>query len=161
MVDARFCRGGDAGAFGEDSTVSWVGIFCGLGYAVSWALYILTSARVGRSISGLDGFAVATLLSALTLAPFGLSGASYFFETKELFFTAIFVAVFITIPFGLEFLALKRIPPRIFGVLLSLEPGIASIAGLLLLHGVLPLRSWIAILAVSAASAGVTLSRRR
>ena len=59
----------------------------------------------------------------------------------------------------MEFLALKRLPPRVFGVLLSLEPGIAALVGLALLGEHLPGLGWVALLLVSVASAGATLAR--
>jgi inner membrane transporter RhtA len=63
-----------------------------------------------------------------------------------------------TIPFSLEFLALKRIPPRTFGILMAAEPAIAALAGLLLLSEQPPLRALVALVLVSAATIGVTRS---
>ena len=141
------------------SSVSWTGIGAGLVYALAWGLYILASARVGRSLPGLDGFVVAMVIAALLLAPWGVTHAPYFFSTPALSRQTLVVAVLASIPFGLEFLALKRLATRVFGVLLSLEPAIASIAGMLLLHEHLTAIDIAALIAVSAASIGVTLVR--
>jgi inner membrane transporter RhtA len=62
--------------------------------------------------------------------------------------------------YGLELSALRRIPTRVFGILMSLEPAAAAIAGLLFLDQRLHLRELVALAMVSAASAGVTVARR-
>jgi inner membrane transporter RhtA len=62
--------------------------------------------------------------------------------------------------YGLELSALRRIPTRVFGILMSLEPAAAALSGLVLLDQHLHRREVAALLMVSAASAGVTLARR-
>ena len=62
--------------------------------------------------------------------------------------------------YGLELVALRRMPTRVFGILMSLEPAAAAVAGLLVLDQRLGLRQVVALLLVSLASAGVTLGRR-
>ncbi|MCK7470965.1 MAG: EamA family transporter [Desulfomicrobium escambiense] len=64
------------------------------------------------------------------------------------------------IPYGLELTALRRIPTRVFGILMSLEPAAAAVAGLLILGQQLGLREVAALVMVSLASAGITLGRR-
>jgi inner membrane transporter RhtA len=58
-------------------------------------------------------------------------------------------------------IALKALPARTFGILMSLEPAVAALAGLVFLHEVLSLRQWLAVVLVIAASAGSTLTSRR
>jgi inner membrane transporter RhtA len=65
------------------------------------------------------------------------------------------------VPYGAELAALRRIPTRVFGVLMSLEPAAAAVAGLLVLGQELGAREVAALLLVSAASAGVTVGARR
>jgi inner membrane transporter RhtA len=60
------------------------------------------------------------------------------------------------IPYSLELEALRRLPPRVFGVLMSLEPAAAAIAGLLILGQVLKANEWAGMVLVIAASAGAT-----
>jgi inner membrane transporter RhtA len=64
------------------------------------------------------------------------------------------------IPYGFELAALRRIPTRVFGVLMSLEPAAAALAGLLVLGQALERRELLALLLVSLASLGITLGRR-
>jgi len=139
--------------------VSWMAVGYGLAYALAWAFYILSSARVGRSLPGLDGFVIATCIAAVLVLPLGFSDIEYFFSTATLTKMAILIALFATVPFGLEFLALKRLPPRTFGILLSLEPAIATVTGMIILNEKLALISWVAIAIVSFASIGATMTR--
>lgn len=146
---------------GTAGAVTLMGLFFGLLYAVMWALYILISARAGRSLPNLTGFALATVIAMLIIAPFGAAGSGQFFSSWQDTAKVVAVAVLSTYPFAMEFLALKRIEPRIYGVLLSLEPGIAAVIGLLLLDELLTPRGLVALVMVSIASAGVTLMRNR
>ena len=143
----------------NNSDVTWQAIGVALAYAFTWALYILASARAGKSMRGLDGFTVASAIGALLLLPFGIGEASYFVTTSEMLMMTIVVTLLITIPLGMEFLALKRIEPRVFGVLLSTEPAIAAVIGIVILNEYLSASSWGAIALVTAASIGVTFGR--
>jgi inner membrane transporter RhtA len=137
----------------------------GLGLALVaglfWAGYILASARLGRTLPGTDGLAVALGVAAVLVLPFGASGASEVLHRPSLLVPAFAVAILSSVlSYGLELSALRRIPTRVFGILMSLEPGAAAVAGLVLLDQEMHLREVVALLMVSAASAGVTLARR-
>lgn len=142
-----------------EDTISWIGIGYGLAYAVSWAGYILASARVTRTIDGLDGFAIATVIAAILCIPFGLGQSGDFLTSPMIAGLALVVAILAILPFGLEFLVLKRLSPHVFGTMLSLEPAIATLAGLFILGEWLPLQSWLAIAAVTIASVGATQAK--
>lgn len=137
----------------------------GLGLALLagmfWAAYILASARVGRLLPGLDGLAVALAVAALMVLPFGAGGASAVLDAPLLLVGGLAVAVLSSVvPYGLELLALRRMPTRVFGILMSLEPAAAAVAGLVVLSQALGPRELVALLLVSLASLGVTLGRR-
>jgi inner membrane transporter RhtA len=126
-----------------------------------WAGYILASARVGRLLPGVDGLSVALAFGTLLVLPFGASGASAVFDEPTLLITAAAVALLSSIiPYGLELTALRRLPTRVFGILMSLEPAAAAVAGLVILGQALGLRQVVALVMVSTASAGITLGRR-
>ena len=126
-----------------------------------WAAYILASARVGQVLPGLDGLAVALAVAMVLVLPYGASGAAAVLEHPELLLGGLAIAVLSSVvPYGLEMLALRRMPTRVFGILMSLEPAAAALAGLVVLGQALGLREVAALLMVSLASAGVTLGRR-
>ena len=144
---------------GGDAELSWSALGYGFAYALAWAGYILASVRAGKSMNGLDGFVVATAIAAILLAPVGYSHAADFLGTVNMALMTLLVTLLITIPLGLEYLVLKRIEPRVFGVLLSLEPAIATVVGIFLLFEIPSPMSWLAIAAVTTASIGATLGR--
>jgi inner membrane transporter RhtA len=126
-----------------------------------WGGYILASARVGRLVPGMDGLAVALVFAAVLVLPFGTPGAGRAIANGGALLAGIAVAFLSSlIPYALELTALRRIPTRVFGVLMSLEPGAAAIAGLLVLDQRLGARELVALGLVSLASVGVTLGRR-
>ncbi|MCW2681827.1 MAG: ywfM-like transporter [Frankiales bacterium] len=127
-----------------------------------WAAYIVASARVGQVLPGTDGLAVALAFAALLVLPFGLSGASAVVERPVLLLAALGVALMSSvISYGLELAALRRIPTQVFGILMSLEPAAAAVAGLVVLGEELGVREVVALVLVSLASGGITLARRR
>lgn len=126
-----------------------------------WAFYILASARVGQLLPGIDGLSVALTFAALLVIPFGASGAAGVLTDPSLLIPAAGVALLSSvIPYGLELVALRRIPTRVFGILMSLEPAAAAMAGFLVLGQQLVARQVVALVLVSMASVGVTLGRR-
>jgi inner membrane transporter RhtA len=127
-----------------------------------WAGYILAMARVGKVLPGTAGLAVALSFAALLVLPLGLSGAAGVVDRPSLLLTACAVALLSSVvPYGLELAALRRIPTRVFGILMSLEPAAAAVAGLVVLGEALGPRELLALLLVSLASAGITLAGSR
>jgi inner membrane transporter RhtA len=126
-----------------------------------WAGYILASARVGRLLPGVDGLAVALLVAAVLALPFGAAGAGRAVTDGMALLVGVAVALLSSVvPYALELTALRTIPTRVFGVLMSLEPAAAAVAGLIVLDQVLGTRELVALGAVSLASVGVTYARR-
>jgi inner membrane transporter RhtA len=126
-----------------------------------WASYIVLSARLGRVVPGTGGLTVSVGVAALLVLPFGVSGASAVGDNPALLIGGVAVALLSSvISYGLEINALRRIPTRVFGILMSLEPAAAAIAGLLVLHQHLGTAEIIALSLVTVASAGVTLAQR-
>ncbi|NHC12410.1 EamA family transporter [Motilibacter sp. E257] len=138
-----------------------VGVVLVLVAAVFWAGYILASARVGAAVPGHGGLAVAVAIGALVLLPAGAHGASAAFTQPDLLLLAAGTGLLASvIPYSLELAALRRLPKSLFGVLLSLEPVVAVLAGWVLLsQGMRPLEA-VAVAVVVAASVGSTLSAR-
>lgn len=126
-----------------------------------WAMYIRMSARVGALIPGSGGLAMGLLVAALLLIPVGIPTTATVAADPQLLVLAAITAVLSSvIPYSFELAALRRLPQRVFGVLLSLEPAFATLAGWLILgQTATPLRM-LAIALVIAASVGTTLGVR-
>ena len=141
-----------------------LGVFFILIAAGFWVFYIRMSARVGEAIPGSGGLVVGLLAASVLLLPVGIPtvaavGAS---GDMSLLLLALLTAVLSSvIPYSFELAALRRLPQRVFGVLLSLEPAFATLAGWLVLgQSATPLKL-LAIGLVVAASVGTALGARR
>jgi inner membrane transporter RhtA len=136
-----------------------LGILFACGAATGWAAYILLTSRTSKLFTGTTGLALAMSAAALVTLPLGVISAGPALLSIPLLLKGVVVAMLsTTIPFSLEFLALKRIPPRTFGILMAAEPAIAVLAGLLLLSEHPTLRALVALVLVSAATIGVARS---
>ncbi len=112
-------------------------------------------------LPGVDGLAVALAVGALLVLPVGAPGAAAVLDDPWLLLPAAGVALLSSVlPYGLELTALRTMPTRVFGILMSLEPAAAALAGLVVLGQALGTREVVALVLVSLASAGVTLGRR-
>ncbi|WP_396644403.1 EamA family transporter [Microbacterium sp.] len=140
-----------------------LGVAFALAAAVSWALYILASARVGREFPRLDGLALAMTVGAVIALPFGIAQAGGVLLRGEILALGAAVALLSsTIPYALELIALRRLPASAFAIMMSLGPATASVAGFLLLGQHL---SWLEIagiaLVIVASIGAVTGASRR
>jgi inner membrane transporter RhtA len=146
-----------AGA-GEGS-VHLLGVILALVAGGFWASYIVLGARVGRIYPGPSGLAVAMSLAALLVAPVGIaSGGSELLSGRVLIIGAAIGVLSSAIPWSLEIEALRRLPTHTFGVLMSLEPALAALAGLAILGQRLGPAELVAIALVVVACAGVSWS---
>jgi inner membrane transporter RhtA len=132
-----------------------LGVLFALCAGAAWAAYILLSQRTGEVWPGGSGLAVAMAAGALLAAPLGIAQAGSALLRPELLAAGAAVALASSVvPYSLELEALRRLPARVFGVLMSLEPAVAALAGLVVLGQGLSLRDWLAIALVVVASAG-------
>lgn len=126
-----------------------------------WAAYILLNARVGRAFERGTGLALALCVALVVTAPVGLiAGGRHLLEPRSLALGAAIGVLSSAIPYSFELEALRRIVPSVFGVLMSLEPGMAAIAGLLVLGQGLSPRAIAGIALVVSASIGASRSGR-
>lgn len=126
-----------------------------------WAAYIVLSARLGSLVPGTGGLAVSLAVGAVLVLPFGAGGVTGVVDHPSLLVGVVAVALLSSVlSYGLEMHALRRIPTRVFGILMSLEPAAAALAGLLILRQRLGRAEIVALVLVTLASAGVTLARR-
>ena len=139
-----------------------VGVAFALLAGCLWACYILLSASTGSAFPGGTGLVIALCVGTLVLFPFGIAGAGYALLDPKLLLAGFGVAILSSaIPYSLELEALRKLPARVFGVLMSLDPAVAALAGLVVLGERLEMRAVAAILFVTIASAGASLFGRR
>lgn len=110
-----------------------VGLGLALTAGAGWAAYIVLSARTGAAFSQLDGLALAMVVATVLVTPFGLSSVGDW--SGGVLLKGLGIAVLSSVlPYSFELLALRRLSARVFGILLSLEPAVAALAGLLILQ---------------------------
>jgi inner membrane transporter RhtA len=121
------------------TSTPWANIdLAGLGLALAagaaWAGYIVFSARTGARFAQLDGLAIAMTIAAALVTPVGVITAGSAMWTPEALRRGATIAVLSSVlPYSLELIALRRLAPHLFGILLSLEPAVAALAGLIVL----------------------------
>ncbi len=148
-------------------TVPWdqlevTGILLALTAGACWAAYILLSARTGTRFAQLDGLAIAMAIAALVVAPLGLATAGSALLSWDALWRGAGIALLSSVlPYSLELIALRRLSARVFGVLLSLEPAVAAVAGLVVLGQRLTPPQLVGLACVMAASALVLGTRER
>ena len=138
------------------------GVAFAFGAAAMWAAYILLSARTGGKFPRLDGLAIAMTIGAVITVPFGVfSAGPAIFQPGILLLGAAVAVLSSTIPYALELIALRRLRPATFSILMSLTPAIATAAGIVILRQQLSGVAFVAIALVIAASIGAVLSASR
>jgi inner membrane transporter RhtA len=143
------------------SSVDVLGVAFALLAGAGWAAYIVLGGRVSRVLP--SGPAVALGLSVATIAvlPFAIADGGLAHITPTLLAAGAAMALFSSaLPFTLEMRALGAIPAKTFSILMSLEPAIAAVCGLIFLHEHLTVAQWTAVVLVIAASVGATATAR-
>lgn len=143
---------------GAANAVSSEGIVLALIAAAAWAGYIVAGQRIQHLPSSHTVTAGMVVASVITL-PFGAAQAGELLLRQDILLLGLAVAVLSSaVPFTLEMLAMRSLSTRVFGVLMSLEPAVAAVCGMLILHEHLTQWQWFGLLAVTAASAGISLT---
>jgi inner membrane transporter RhtA len=146
---------------GRADALDLTGVGLALVAGACWGGYILLGARASRHLQGNEGVAVGMAVAALTVLPFTLPALAAARLTPSLLAAGLGVAVLSSaLPYTLEMSALRALPSRTFGILMSLEPAVAALAGLVFLGEHLSAPQWVAVACVTAASAGSTLTAR-
>jgi inner membrane transporter RhtA len=136
----------------------------GLGLALTagaaWAAYIVFSSRTGARFAQLDGLAIAMTIAAALVAPVGVATARSALFTSDALWRGAAIAVLSSVlPYSLELIALRRLAAHVFGILLSLEPAVAALAGLFVLGQRLSSPQLLGMACVVAAS-GLVMGKR-
>jgi inner membrane transporter RhtA len=138
-----------------------LGVLLALLAGALWGCYIVVNARLGRRFEGATGLTLAMCLATLLVAPIGLvEGGSQLLAGESLLLGAGVGVLSSAIPYSFEVEALRRIAPHVFGVLMSIEPAMATLAGFLVLGQRLSARALVGIALVALASGGATRASR-
>jgi inner membrane transporter RhtA len=139
------------------STIDPLGVFFALLTGAGWATYIVFGRRVSQLMSGGAAVATGMLIASVIVLPVAVVSGGVWTLSPRLWALAVGLAILSSaLPFTLEMHALGRMPARAFSILMSLEPAVAALVGLVFLHEMLTVPQWTAIALVIAASAGST-----
>jgi len=142
--------------------LDWTGAALALGAGACWAIYIVFGQKVGARMPGGIAASFGMLVAALVVVPVGAASAGTALLSPALLPVALAIGIFSSaLPYSLEMVALKRLPPQTFSILMSGEPVCAAVFGLTILGEQLSLSQWIAIVFIITASAGSSLSAAR
>jgi inner membrane transporter RhtA len=145
---------------GDPESVTAAGVGFALLAAAAWAGYILLSAETGRRFPGSSGLAIASVAATLLVLPVGVSAGGDKLLRPDVLLIGVAIGLLSSvIPYSFELDALRRMPAKVFGILMSLEPVAAALVGLIVLGDVLDAREWAAIGCVVAACLGATRSQ--
>jgi inner membrane transporter RhtA len=148
-------RGGHAGVHASGVALALVAAAC-------WAAYILLSKRVGAAFAQLDGLAIALGIGTLVVVPAGVVQGGDALLRPAVIAGGLGVALLSSlIPYSLEIVALRRLSAAAFGLLMSLEPAVAALAGVIVLGQPLTAVLAVAVVLVLVASVGTTLASRQ
>ncbi|KGN32554.1 membrane protein [Knoellia sinensis KCTC 19936] len=112
--------------------LNWTGLGLAATAGACWAAYIIFSGRTGAEFDKLEGLALAMIVATIVTLPFGLASVPDW--TSETLAKGLGIAVLSSVlPYSLELVALRRLSAQVFGILLSLEPAVAALAGLIIL----------------------------
>lgn len=140
--------------------IDLTGAALALGAGACWAVYILTGQRAGEE-HGPATVALGSLIAAIIFVPLGMAQATESIWQWSILPVGLAVAILSTaLPYSLEMIALTRLPTRIFGTLMSMEPALAAISGMVFLGETLTFTQMLALCSIIAASMGSTLTMR-
>ena len=149
-------------AFDSAAALPLPGILYALGAGVCWALYIIFGQKAGALAPSGMVTTIGMTIAALVVTPIGIADAGYALLNKGFWPMAVSIACLSSaLPYCLEMMALKRLPARTFGVLMSMEPAIAAISGFIILGERLSTPQWCAVACIMLASAGSVLGSRK
>lgn len=151
---------------GADSDISPLGIVLALCAGACWAGYIIFGQRAGQSgENGAGGAHIAALgvaTAAVIALPFGATSAGTALLDPAILPLALAVALCSSaIPYALDMVALPHVPARLFGILMSGQPALAALSGLVILNEILNAGQVLGIAAIIAASIGATITIAR
>lgn len=145
-------------AIGKD--LDQTGVVYAVLAGIGWAGFVVLSKQINSTLPGSDGLVFGMITASIFILPFAIGNISPAFSDAGLVVNLIFLAILsTTIPFYLEFSALKKLTPQTYGVLITLEPVVASLIGVFVLGDALGAKSIVAIACVTIAALGATFTQ--
>ncbi|NOW94108.1 DMT family transporter [Mucilaginibacter sp. SG564] len=138
-----------------------IGVLLALLAGALWAGYIVLGGRISKITDGGKAVSIGMLFASAVVLPVAIgNGLLIHFRPGMLLSGFLLALLSSAIPFTLEMSALRRIPAKTFSILMSLEPAVAALSGLVFLHEYLSLNEWIAVALIVIASAGATMKAK-
>jgi len=147
---------------GAGHGIDLVGLAFALLAGTAWAAYIILSRATGRRFPGASGLTIAMLVAAVVIVPVGVTAGRGALLRPSILAIGLAIGLLSSIiPYTLELEALRRVPARVFGIWMSLEPAVAALVGLVMLGQALTVSEWAAIVCVMVACAGAARGSAR
>lgn len=144
----------------DQNNIDLLGVLLALLAGAFWAGYIVLGRRTSKIVDGGQAVTVGMIFATMVVLPFGIgSGGLSNFTPVMLLSGAALALLSSAIPFTLEINAMRKIPAKTFSILMSLEPAVAAVCGLIFLREQLSFYEWTAVALVVIASAGATLTK--
>jgi len=138
------------------------GVIFAVGAGTGWGGFVLLSKRISSAFPGTSGLVYGMAVATLAILPFAWETVLPVFFSIDLFGAVLALAVLSTaMPFFFEFTALKTLSPHTYGILITLEPVVAAVIGLIVLGDSLGLKGGVAVACVTTAALGATLTQRK
>jgi inner membrane transporter RhtA len=137
------------------------GVLLALLAGALWAGYIILGGRISKIMDGGKAVSIGMIFASAVVLPVAIGdGLLTHFRPGMLLSGFVLALLSSAIPFTLEMSALRRIPAKTFSILMSLEPAVAALSGLVFLHEYLSLNEWLAVALIIIASAGATMKAK-
>lgn len=143
------------------AAMQWQGIVYALIAAVCWGLYIVIGQKAGALAPSGTVASIGMMTGAVAVAPLGITTAGAALVDTQFWPAALGIALLSSaLPYSLEIVALSTMPARTFGILMSMEPAVAAMSGLVILHEHLTGAQWVAVMLIMLASFGAVAFSR-
>jgi inner membrane transporter RhtA len=145
-----------------NKAVDVIGVLLALLAGVFWAAYILIGGHISQIMDGRKAVTIGMIFASALVLPIAIADGLLSHLRPAMFISGVGLAVLSSaIPFTLEMSALRKIPAKTFSILMSLEPAVAALSGLVFLHEYLSMYEWLAVALIIVASGGATLTKKK